>query len=225
VLGAGLAIGTVVTNTGVVTWNNPTQTASASVSIVVGGIPGASVLNGSAWHDADFDDVRDSGERALAGWAVDLYRDNVLWNTVLTDANGDYRVTGVEPNDVNGVAYELRFRAPGAGANTALLGRAASSFTNGLQRISGIVVPPGTNLLGLNLPIDPNGVVYNSMGRVPVAGATLTLLNAGSGSPCRQAVSTMRPSKGRSRSRTATTSSTSTSATRPAQAAATTSSA
>jgi uncharacterized repeat protein (TIGR01451 family) len=183
VLGAGLAIGTVVTNTGVVTWNNPSQTASASVSIVVGGIPGASVLNGSAWHDADFDDARDSGERALAGWSVDLYRDNVLWNTVLTDANGDYRITGVEPNDLNGVAYELRFRAPGAGANTAMLGRAASSFTNGLQRISGIVVPPGTNLLGLNLPIDPNGVVYNSMARVPVPGAALRLLSAGSASP------------------------------------------
>ena len=41
-LAPGLAHGTVVTNTGVVTWNKPTQTASASVSIVVGGVPGAS---------------------------------------------------------------------------------------------------------------------------------------------------------------------------------------
>jgi uncharacterized repeat protein (TIGR01451 family) len=183
VLGAGLAIGTVVTNTGVVAWNNPVQTASASVSIVVGGVPGLSVLSGSAWHDADFDDTRDTGERALAGWTVDLYRDNVLWNTVLTDAAGAYQLVGVDPNDTTGVQYELRFRAPGAGANTAMLGRAASPFTNGLQRISGIVVPPGTNLQGLNLPIDPNGVVYNSMARVPVPGSTLRLLSAGSASP------------------------------------------
>ena len=70
--------GTVVTNTGVVAWNKPTQTASASVSIIVGGIPGFAVLNGSAWHDADFDNVRDAGERALAGWAVELYRDSQL---------------------------------------------------------------------------------------------------------------------------------------------------
>jgi len=56
ILDPGLVDGTVVTNTGVVGWNNPTQTASASVSIVVGGIPGVTVLNGSAWHDADFDD-------------------------------------------------------------------------------------------------------------------------------------------------------------------------
>ena len=39
-LNANLALGTVVTNTAVVAWNNPTQTASASVSIVVGSIAG-----------------------------------------------------------------------------------------------------------------------------------------------------------------------------------------
>ncbi len=183
VLDPGLATGMVVTNTGVVSWNNPTQTASASVSIVVGGIPGVSILNGSAWHDADFDEVRDPGERPLAGWAVDLYRDNVLWNSVLTDASGVYRIPGVEPNDLTGVAYELRFRAPGTGPNTAMLGWAASPFTNGMQLIADIIVPPGANLQGLNLPIQPNGVIYNSMARIPVIGATLTLMNAGSASP------------------------------------------
>jgi uncharacterized repeat protein (TIGR01451 family) len=179
VLDPSLAPGTVVANTGIVAWNTPTQTASASVSIVVGGIPGAAVLSGSAWHDADFDDVRDPGERALAGWSVDLYRDTQPWQSVVTDINGVYRIFGVEPNDGTSVRYELRFRAPGAGANTARLGRAASPFTNGLQQISDIVVPPGIDLQGLNLPIDPNGVVYNSVARVPIAGATLRLLDAG----------------------------------------------
>src|SRR5262249_25837489 len=55
--------------------------------------------------------------------------------------------------------------------------------TNGLQRISDIVVPSGANLRGLNLPIHPNGVIYNSMARTPVAGATLNLLDARSASP------------------------------------------
>ncbi len=156
---------------------------SASVSIIVGGIPGVAVLNGSLWHDADFDDVRDAGEQPLTGWPVDLYRDGSLLHTTLTDPNGDYSIIGVQPNDTNGVIYELRFRAPGAGANTAMVGLAASAFTNGLQRIGDIVVPPAANLQGLNLPIDPNGVVYNSIARIPVAGATLTLLDAGSSTP------------------------------------------
>ena len=183
ILNPALALGTVVTNTGVVNWNTPTQTASASVSIVVGSVPGFAVLSGSVWHDANFDDVKGSGERPLAGWTVALYRDNVLWSSVLTDAAGAYRIVGVEPNDVTGVQYELRFSAPGAGPNTAMLGRASSVFTNGLQRISNIIAPSGANLQNLNLPIDPNGVVYNSMARTPIAGATLTLLNAGSGAP------------------------------------------
>jgi uncharacterized repeat protein (TIGR01451 family) len=52
-----------------------------------------------------------------------------------------------------------------------------------MQQIGDIVVPPDSNVFGLNLPIDPNGVVYDAIARTPIAGATLTLLNAGSGSP------------------------------------------
>jgi len=46
-----------------------------------------------------------------------------------------------------------------------MLGRAHSQFTNGLQRISDIVVMSGSNLLNLDLPIEPNGVVYDSLSR------------------------------------------------------------
>src|SRR4029450_11953322 len=113
--------------------------------IIVGSLPGLSALNGSAWHDANFSDVRDPGERPLSGWWVDLYRNNQLWNSVQTDTNGDYRFIVVDPNDVTGIPYELRFRAPNAGSNTAMLGRTASAFTNGLQRITNLVVPSGTN--------------------------------------------------------------------------------
>src|SRR5439155_26054444 len=177
-----LALGTVVTNTAVAAWNNPTETTSASVSIVVGSTPGApgtpvfAALNGSAWYDANFDNVQDSSEHALAGWTVELYRDNQPSQSVLTDANGVYSIIGVEPNDTNGVRYELRFRAPGAGTNTAMLGRGVSPFTNGLQRISDIVVPSSANLQALNLPIHPNGVIYNSEVRTQYFGAPITLM-------------------------------------------------
>src|SRR5262249_14581752 len=106
-LSPNLVLGTVVPNTAVVAWNNPTQTASASVSIVVGSIPGRgsvlALLNGSVWYDVNFDNVQDSVERALAGWAVELYRDNQLSQSVKTDENGVYRIIGVAPNDTAGV--------------------------------------------------------------------------------------------------------------------------
>ena len=181
-IAAGLAIGTRITNTGVVKWNNPPQTASASVSIDIGGMPGVGILNGTAWHDTDFDDTLDTGERPLEGWTVELYRDGELVFSTVTDAAGVYRISGLPPNYLSGEVYELRFLAPGAVATTAALGRADSDFTNYMQRITDIVVQPGVNLQNLNLPIDPNGVVYNSITRTPIAGAVLTLLDAGTGS-------------------------------------------
>ena len=178
--------GTVLINTAVASWNRPTQTASATARItVVPPPPTPAVLNGSAWYDANFDNVQDSRERALAGWVVELYQGDQLSQSVQTDANGVYRIPGVDPNDTppNNVSYELRFRAPGAGANTATLGRAVSSFTNGLQRISNIIVTSGADLQGLNLPIHPNGVIYDSVARTPVAAVTLSLLDGRTASP------------------------------------------
>lgn len=180
VINPTLAIGTRITNTAVVTWNDPPRTARASVSIDVGGIVGVGILNGTAWHDANFNRTTESAERLLEGWSVELYRNDRLVHSALTDASGAYRISGIAPNYVTGDRYELRFTAPGAGSNTAKLGRAHSIFTNDLQRITDIVLQPGNNLQNLNLPIEPNGVVYNTIARTPIAGAALAMLHAGS---------------------------------------------
>ena len=183
-INATVAIGTTITNTGEVSWNSSTQTASASVSIDVGGTPGSATLNGNVWHDTNFDTILDSGEIRLTGWTVTLYRNNVPVTTVLTDDSGTYRLSGLLPNAGTSDQYEIRFRARGAGPNAASLGYADSVFTDGLHRISDIIVSDGGNLQNLNLPITPNGTVYNSVLRVPIAGATVTMLNAATGAPC-----------------------------------------
>jgi uncharacterized repeat protein (TIGR01451 family) len=180
----GLAIGTTITNTGDVHWNSPMQTASADVAIDVGGTPGSAVINGNVWHDANLDTIFDSGEVRLTGWTVTLYRNNVPVTTVLTDNSGTYRLSELLPNADTSDQYEIRFRARGAGPNAASLGDALSVFTNGPHRISDITVSSGDNLQDLNLPITPNGTVYNSIVRVPIAGATVTMLNAATGAPC-----------------------------------------
>ena len=178
VLDPNLAIGTRVTNTGTVYWNDPAQQASASVSIDVGGIPGTGFVNGRVWHDADFDRVFDANEIALAGWTVELYLNDSLAHVARTSPDGIYRLSGIEPNYATADRYELTFRRPGAVATTAMLGRAHSEFTNDLQRITDIVVLSGSNLQNLNLPIDPNGIVYDALSRAPIAGATVTLAAA-----------------------------------------------
>ena len=182
---ATLPIGTTVTNVAEVKWNDPEQRTTAEVSLDIGGTPGSGALNGAAWHDADFDNVFDPGERPLEGWAVEIYRNGQRVHTAFTNASGIYRISGLVPNYLtpDTEQYELRFVAPGAGTRTAPLGLADSDFTNYTQRIGNIVIASGDNLVNLNLPIDPNGVVYNSIARAPIAGAVLTLLTGDNGPP------------------------------------------
>ncbi|MEJ2392822.1 MAG: SdrD B-like domain-containing protein [Gammaproteobacteria bacterium] len=182
-----LSVGTTITNTGVVNWGG--QEDQASVSIDVGGTPGSAALNGFVWHDANLNKLLDSGsETGLEGWSVELYLNDQLVTTALTDANGFYRFSGVMPNEGTSDLYELRFRAAGAGPSTASLGNADSSssnadppFTDGPQRIGGITVSSGANLQNLNLPLWPNGAMYNSVTRQPIASARLVLVNAATG--------------------------------------------
>jgi len=180
---AAVAMGATITNIGEVRWNNPVQNDTASVSIGVGGTPGSATLNGTVWHDANLDAVYDSGELQLAGWTVQLYSNGALVAMTTTDAGGAYRIGGILPNQGTADQYELRFTALGAGPGSASLGMADSVFTNGPHRISDIVAASGDNLLNLNLPITPNGAVYDSVARTAIAGARLTMLNAGTGVP------------------------------------------
>ncbi len=173
-LDAALIEGNTVTNTGEVSWNVPPATASADVSIDIGGIPpGTASLNGTVWHDTNFNETVDGAEPLLQSWRVELYSNNVLLANILTNASGEFQFAGLAP----GSQYGLRYIAPGAVASTATLGNADSAFTNAPQEITNIVANSGDNLVGLNLPIQPNGVVYNSRAWGPAAGVRLTMIN------------------------------------------------
>jgi uncharacterized repeat protein (TIGR01451 family)/fimbrial isopeptide formation D2 family protein len=182
-IASGLPAGTLITNTAQVAWNSPALTSSASASIAVGGVAGTAALNGRVWHDANLNKQSDSGEAPLQGWTVEVLRNNVLLGTVTTDANGQYAINGLSPSATAADQFSLRFNAPGAGVQTAKLGRADSAFINGMQSISGITAPSGSNLQNLNLPLQPDGVTYDSIVRTPVMGATLNMVRAGSTVP------------------------------------------
>jgi len=183
IINPNLQDGTTLSNTGQVTWNDPPQTATSTVTIDVGAMPDSGMLSGYVWHDADHDGSPDAFERPLEGWTVELLLDGQPIRSMLTDADGYYLFIGVTPNYTTGLSYSLRFSAPGAGPTTALLGYTDSDFTNGLQRIDDIVVTSGSNLLALNMPVDPNGVIYDSVARTPIAGATVTMVDSRNGLP------------------------------------------
>jgi uncharacterized repeat protein (TIGR01451 family) len=178
VIDANLVEGTTISNTGIVYWDDPLRQLDATVTIDVGAMPNAGMLSGYVWHDADHTNTFGTAETALAGWTVELLLDGQVVRSMVTDADGYYLFANVVPNYPMLFEYSLRFSAPGAGPTTALLGETDSDFTDGQQRIDEIEVQEGSNLLALNMPVDPNGVVYNAVSRSPVAGATVTLLDA-----------------------------------------------
>lgn len=177
----GLETGTRLTNTAQMAWNTPTLTATASVYIDIGGEVGSAMLSGRVWHDPNLDKLYGAGETKLEGWTVDLYRNSLRVASVTTNADGLYSFRGLEPTLTADGQYELRFTAPGAGPNTASMGQGDSPFTNGPQRINDIIASSGANLQNLNLPLWPNGTVYNSVVRTTVAGAGVRMLNATTG--------------------------------------------
>jgi uncharacterized repeat protein (TIGR01451 family) len=183
IINPNLVDGTTITNIGRVYWNDPAQWLEASVSVDIGAQPGAGMLSGNVWHDADHDDTPDGVERPLEAWTVELLRDGQPIRSMLTDVDGNYLITNVTPNYLTGEIYALRFSAPGAVSTTALLGQTDSDFTDGQQLIDEIVVTPGSNLLALNMPVDPNGVIYDAVGRTPIAGATVSLVDVRNGLP------------------------------------------
>ena len=182
-LSATLNIGETVKNKADVRWDTgvPPFTDSASVDIDIGGSPGSANLNGQLWHDANFDNVVDSNESLLQGWTVALYRNSVLLANTLSDVNGAYQFSGVVANITPGLPvgdpYEIRFVAPGAVVTTATLGQASSVFTNGPQRIIDILATSGSSVQNMDLPRQPNGIVYDSVLRAPVVGVQLRMIN------------------------------------------------
>ncbi|MEJ2491294.1 MAG: isopeptide-forming domain-containing fimbrial protein [Desulfuromonadales bacterium] len=179
-IAATVAPGTTITNTAEVTWDTAPRPESARISIDVGGTPGSAVLNGTVWHDADLDSFNDDTETDLEGWSVSLYRSGQQLATVQTDSSGRYRLSGLDPA---GSPYELRFRAAGAGPDTPSLGMTSSPFTDGPQQIRDILATAGSNLQNLDLPITPNGVVYDSVTGSAVAGTMITLQRAATETP------------------------------------------
>jgi len=183
IIDPNLPVGTRITNLGRVSWDDPQRLAEDSASIDVGAMPNAGMLSGEVWHDADHDNTPDAVEQPLAGWTVDLLFNGQPVRTMVTDADGYYLFANVTPSYSAGDYYSIRFRAPGAGATTALMGQTDSDFTDGQQQIDDIDVQEGSNLLALNMPVDPNGVIYDSITRQSIAGARVTMVDPRNGMP------------------------------------------
>ena len=147
----------------------------------------AGSFTGTVWRDANHDRVRDSSEDTLGTWIVELSQGALLLQSTTTDANGHYEFDSVTP----GSGYEIRFREPTSHAvyGTPVTNERGLATAPGVVgpanpggadprggTLAGITLSPGARIEELSLPVDPTGVVYDSVSRKPIAGATVTIV-------------------------------------------------
>ncbi len=185
---SALLPGTEISNTATVTWTEQPGPITDSAIIEIGGAPGVGVVGGNIWHDiirSPAGQFTGGSDINLAGWTVQLYLNNParsLFASTLTDDNGRYQFKGVPPSTV-GAEYELRIVPPGGSDTSASMGPAFIDISHGTDSgVAGemgminISLNPGSNIANQNVPVTPTGVIYDSVIRTPVGGATLRLL-------------------------------------------------
>jgi large repetitive protein len=155
-------------------------------------------ISGRAWLDADGNRLYTANtDLNLSGWKVELIQNGAVVGTATTSADGTYLIGGQIP----GGGYSVRFKNPSGqivvstpfnqgpvaasgrttqngnpslGTTTSVL----SSTATVAGSIDNIVLYAGDNTIDQNLPIDPSGIVYDAVTRLPVAGAIVTLVDA-----------------------------------------------
>ena len=212
VIDSGLAMGTTITNTGMTRWNSPPQTASASVSVDLGGMPGVGVAERQRSGTTPTSTESVGRRRARVGskaGAVELYRNGQLVHTVLSDAGRHLpdRRTRAQRFERRPVRAPLPRAGRRCEHRLARAGRALPIRTARRRSPTSWWLRAAISRT-LNLPIEPNGVVYDSVERSadrrcdasPARGQRRH-------GPARGAASMIPRSRARSPSPTATTSS------------------
>jgi uncharacterized repeat protein (TIGR01451 family) len=170
--------------------NNTTKDQPNQLAVVQGGS-----IAGQTWLDANKDKVISAGEKPIPGLRVAVYAIDPATgarlaevtdplNRPVTDANGAYRVGGLSPSANGGPQYDVAFYNEAgtsvfADPRPMAVGNPNNGTlpTNGTRdRITAIKVSSGAETPAQNLPLDPAGVVYDSITRDPVPGAVVTFV-------------------------------------------------
>ena len=140
------------------------------------------IVSGYVWFDKGHTRVRptDVQHEGAAGWSVTLTQNGKFICGVTTDSNGFYQFdnlhcAGYEESGLpSGTGFDIKFSKNGNTLpNVATSGGNAGTVSGG--SIRNLTLNPGDDITEQNLPLDPAGVVYDSVTRLPVAGAVVTI--------------------------------------------------
>lgn len=148
-------------------------------------------LSGTVWRDGNHDRTRTPDEPVLAGWTVELIgcpsgaascaqSELTVLNVMTTGSDGSYRFEDLVPGN-----FQVRFRSPSGQViggvwptdpvQNAAGGPNPTSPAADSRAFIPVTITAGTSVVNQDLPLDPSGVVYDSVTAQPVPGARVTL--------------------------------------------------
>ncbi len=148
-------------------------------------------LSGTVWKDGNHDRGRTPDEPVLAGWTVELLgcpngaascaqSALTVVDTRVTGSDGGYRFDELMPGN-----YQVRFRSPSGQViggvwptdpvQNASSGPNPTLKTSDARAFIPVTLGAGASVINQDLPLDPSGVVYDSVSAQPVPGARVTL--------------------------------------------------
>ena len=150
------------------------------------------IVSGYVWLDREHVRTRpqDKPYQGVKDWTVTLLQNGKQICSVLSDANGFYqfdnlRCAGYQATGLPlGSGFEIQFSSNG----NKMPNQAVSGGNVGLPGpgvIRNIVIKAGDDITEQNLPLDPAGVVYDSVTRQPVAGAVIGISGPAGFDPAR----------------------------------------
>jgi uncharacterized repeat protein (TIGR01451 family) len=184
--------------TATMTWSASVSTTTPESSAANNTAPGTTTVvivrtadvSGRVWLDTNGNKVYNPGvDVNLVGWNVELLQGGTVIGAATTGVNGTYTIA----NQVPGGGYSVRFKNQAGqvvvstpfnqATQTVNLNPSVGTTTGVVNGVVGgaidnIILYAGDNTIEQNLPIDPSGIVYDSVSRRPLAGAVVTLLDA-----------------------------------------------
>jgi uncharacterized repeat protein (TIGR01451 family) len=127
-------------------------------------------LGGTVFLDENFNDGFDAGETPRGGWIVELRDPNGnLIETTPADANGTYQFSDIDIRTHTGGNNSGDFSVTARHPETGVAYRVIGDVT----LTGGLVVDD------VDLPVEPMGLIYDSVDRVPVDGTLVTIATQG----------------------------------------------
>lgn len=160
---------------------NPTDAGENDPTPVDFSSSNLSTVSGQIWLDSNHDRSNNDSPASIPIFTVEVLNSaGDLVGSATSDENGNYQVVNLFPSTAADPStyYSVRFRENVSGA---LYGNPLShdpGNPNGTivaGQIADLQLMAGTNTINQDLPLDPSGIVYDSITRTAVSGASVTL--------------------------------------------------